>query len=46
MYMTRKTMAIMMLRKMYMFNKYGDFDDEIQKLEEELRNGVYDKDDE
>lgn len=50
MYLTRKARAILLLRKMYILNDYedfrGDFDDEIQKLEEELRNGAYDKEDE
>ena len=44
---TRKMMAIMILRKMYILNDYedfrGDYDEEIQKLEKELREGVYDK---
>lgn len=47
MYMTRKMTAIFMLRKLYILNQYedfrGDYDEEIRKLEEELRNGVYDK---
>ena len=47
-YLTRKARAILLLRKMYIINDHerGELDDEIQKLEEELRNGVYDKDDE
>lgn len=44
---TRKMMAIFILRKLYILNDYedfrGDYDEDIQKLEKKLREGVYDK---